>query len=207
MGIPPEIQAHIFEPFFTTKERGKGVGLGLSTVYGIVQGHGGFIAIESEPGRGSRFSIHLPAAGRDAGGESRASVPSDVSGTEAVLLLDDDATILESVGLWLARAGYPVFRAPDAEGALTLLRAGPDAIDIAVIDLNLPGMDGRQAIREIRALRPDLPIIAWSGFGGHGSAEAAEERIYFLGKPCPPAALAREIRKILGSSDPRAAGA
>ncbi|MBN1422003.1 MAG: PAS domain S-box protein [Planctomycetes bacterium] len=200
MGIPPEIQMHIFEPFFTTKEKGKGVGLGLPTVYGIIQSHDGFLDIESQSGRGSRFSLYLPAAGRPADDDSPSHALADVSGTEAVLLVDDDATILESVGLWLTRMGYHVFRVPDAERAIMLLRARPDAVDIAVIDLNLPGMDGHQAIREIRSLRPDLPVIAWSGLGGHGGGgDVAGERVRILAKPCPPAALAREIRRILSA--------
>lgn len=165
-GIDPAHLDKVFDPFFTTKEVGQGTGLGLSSVLGIVNGHGGFIQLESTPGRGTQFRIFFPAGVPADNGDGAAPVPSGPKGRgELVLLVDDERTVRYAARTMLERNGYRVVEARDGEDALERLAEQPDAVRAVVLDLLMPGMDGVELIRRLR-LRPGAPpIVAMTGVG------------------------------------------
>ena len=162
-GMTPEVMKHIFEPFYTTKEVGKGIGMGLSVIHGIARDHGGAITVESEPGKGSRFSVFFPLTGeRPAAGE-----PHTWSGRRAqgnILLVDDERPILSSVSKALKRLGYSVTVAADGVEAFDLFSPDPDSFDLVMTDLTMPRMNGVALAAKIREVRPDVPIILCTGF-------------------------------------------
>lgn len=164
-GVSPEQEDRIFEPFYTTKSRGQGTGLGLSTTLSIVKGHGGFMSLDSRSGEGSVFSILLPhAVGHS--GEPKNSEPVSVSGRFAqptILIVDDEPMMLEVNIDLLTFAGCKVLSASNGQEGLEAFRAQPAAINLVITDINMPIMDGPTMIRELRAERPDLPVLAVSG--------------------------------------------
>ncbi|WP_164929287.1 hybrid sensor histidine kinase/response regulator [Gloeobacter violaceus] len=158
-GITPEIVEKIFEPFFTTKELGKGTGLGLSTVLGIVKHHGGFVGVYSEPGRGTEFRVHLPAAaGSEVEPEAQAELPEGCG--ELVLVVDDEAAILEVIRTALESHNYRVVGAGNGLEAIAALRHSPQVV---LIDMMMPAMDGPAAIFALQDIDPHLPVVAMSG--------------------------------------------
>lgn len=164
-GIAPGTVGRIFEPFFTTKPVGVGTGLGLSVVQGIVRAHGGAISVDSTPGVGTTFHIRLPLALEPAA----PSAPSDAQAVppgrgERVLYLDDDEVMMTVASALLARWGYDVTAAHHAAEALALIRARSEGFDLVITDFNMPGMSGIEVLRELRRLRPSLPVILTSGF-------------------------------------------
>ncbi|MEO5770888.1 MAG: ATP-binding protein, partial [Burkholderiaceae bacterium] len=164
-GMDEATRARIFEPFFTTKALGQGTGLGLSVVHGIVTAHGGAIAVDSHPGRGSSFHVYFPGAPAAEGGE--ASVPAVLDATpgngEHVLYIDDDEVMTLMVGRLLERAGFRVTAHQDAWVAVTAVHDNPEAFDIVVTDYNMPEFSGLDVARDLASLRPDLPVIISSG--------------------------------------------
>jgi two-component system cell cycle sensor histidine kinase/response regulator CckA len=165
IGMDPATRERIFDPFFTTKPAGEGTGLGLAVVDGIVQGHGGVIKVESQPGRGSVFHLYFPAA------EGAPAVPATplpsalrASGGQRILFLDDEKALVLIAKAMLERLGYQVHGFTVAEEALAAFKADPTAFDLLVTDFNMPGASGLDVAREIRRLRPDLPIALASGF-------------------------------------------
>ncbi len=165
-GMDPATRARIFEPFFTTKPVDAGTGLGLSVVHGIVTEHGGRIEVETEPGRGSRFTLTLPLA--DAGIDSRPGghsglMPLD-GGGRRVLYADDDESMSIVVDGLLCRAGYEVTLFQDARAALAALRAWPEDFDLVITDYNMPHCSGIELAREVARLRPGLPVVISSGY-------------------------------------------
>jgi len=200
-GIPPEILPRIFEPFFTTKEPGKGTGLGLATVFGIVKQHGGCIQVASEPGRGTTFEVYLPALAETAAAASEAeSRPAPRGGTETILLVEDDADVRLVTCITLERHGYRVLEAPDGLAALELWRQHRDAVALLLTDLVMPGeLDGRELAQRLRADRPQLKVIYTSGY----SPELAGRQLHsqsgeaFLQKPCPAERLLETVRECL----------
>lgn len=192
-GIPPEIAGKIFEPFFTTKKLGEGTGLGLSTVYGIVKQSGGFIFNRPAPGRGTVFSVYLPAVALDAGQAMVATPPSAPSaGPEDValalaglriLLVEDEPGIRQILTRGLRRHGLSVRPVTDAEMALAALESG-EAFDALLSDVMMPGLDGVELARRARAAQPALAVLLMSGFAEpplHRAAETAG--IGFIAKP------------------------
>ncbi|GAB4175676.1 MAG: hypothetical protein OHK0024_12690 [Thalassobaculales bacterium] len=188
-GIPPDVLPRIFEPFFTTKPVGKGTGLGLSTVFGIVKQTGGFIAVDSTPGRGTRFTIDLPIHQGDgerlveaAAGEARAR---DLTGAGTVLLVEDE----DAVRLFAARAlrnkGYRVIEARNGEAAIDILADDGEPLDLMITDVVMPGIDGPSLIRQARERRPQLAVICISGYSEDSLADrlAGQEGVRFLPKP------------------------
>jgi len=200
-GIPPEILPRIFEPFFTTKEPGKGTGLGLATVFGIVKQHGGCIQVASEPGRGTTFEVYLPALAETTTAASEAeSRPGPRGGTETILLVEDDADVRLVTRLTLERHGYRVLEAPDGLAALELWRQHRDAVALLLTDLVMPGeLDGRELAQRLRADRPQLKVIYTSGYSPELAGRELHSRAgeAFLQKPCPAERLLETVRECL----------
>jgi len=205
-GMPDSVKDHLFEPFFTTKEPGKGTGLGLATVHGIVKQSGGHIGVYSEVGRGSTFKVYLP----------RIDVPPDapradeersggLRGSETILLIEDEAVVRKLARTVLANAGYKVLEARRGEEALLLAEKYPGSIHLALSDLIMPGMNGMELARRLEPIKPGLRTVFMSGYtdaailgGGILGLE-----IPFLGKPFTATALLRKVRESLNTG-PRA---
>ena len=163
-GMPPEIQKRIFDPFFTTKEIGKGTGLGLSTALTIIKSHGGFINVYSEAGKGTQFTIYLPAAETaERVKESKKELPYPTGNGELVLIVDDEENIRQITEATLRKFGYLTLTAADGTEALALYAQNFQKIKIVLTDMAMPFMDGAATIRALRKLNPTLPIIAASG--------------------------------------------
>ncbi len=167
-GIDKKDIGRVFEPFFTTKEMGRGIGLGLASVYGIIKGHGGHINVYSEKGHGTTFTFYLPASSREVASEAPKAVEAIRTGRETILLVDDEAGIRKVLGISLADSGYHVTTAGNGEEALTLFRALAPAI--VLTDIKMPDMDGIELLRRIKAEKPDTEVIM---FTGHGDMELA----------------------------------
>ena len=198
-GMDAETQAHIFEPFFTTKEQGKGTGLGLATVYGVVKQSGGFIWVYSELGKGTTFKIYLPRVDEATAAAAPASAPSQVlRGTETVLLTEDEQDVREVAREFLESAGYKVLQAPSGEAALTLAEEHAGSIDLLVTDMVMPGMSGQELARHLRDARKELRVLYMSGYSEHATREAAKsEGSAVLAKPFSRSALLRTAREVL----------
>jgi two-component system cell cycle sensor histidine kinase/response regulator CckA len=202
-GMDKETLQHIFDPFFSTKEVGRGTGLGLSIVYGIVKNHGGHIECRSEPGRGSRFDIYLPAL--ELSEESRAARPSKPprGGLETILLVDDEESIRDIGQQILTRLGYTVLTAADGETALAIYLEKGRQIDLVILDLIMPGMGGRQCLNRLLELNPQLKIIICSGH----VTEAESTNPIELGartvieKPYDANDLLESVRQVLDNKD------
>jgi two-component system, cell cycle sensor histidine kinase and response regulator CckA len=211
-GIPKDLLNKIFEPFFTTKEVGQGTGLGLSTVYGIVKQTGGFIAVESEVGKGATFRIYLPRY-RAAQGEiavtpveTEAQRHRDVTGQDTVLLVEDEDAVRSFAARALRMRGYQVMEANGGEAGLEIVRKHPGAIDLLVTDVVMPGMDGPTLVRAARRLRPGMRILFMSGYAEDAfrrNAERAEE-LQFLPKPFGIKQLAAKVKEVLSGAPPAA---
>jgi PAS domain S-box-containing protein len=202
-GMTPEVRDRIFEPFFTTKERGKGSGMGLATVYGIVRQHGGFIHVYSEPGQGTLFHVYLPVmenAIADSSQEGgKISNPKNLHGTETILLAEDHDSIRELTRQSLTRLGYQVLAAADGRQALRL--AELERPDIAVLDVVMPHMGGAATATRLLEQLPGLPILFTSGFSENANnAVALVPGSHYLQKPYGPTSLAGTIREILEGS-------
>jgi len=200
IGIPKTIQHRIFEPFFTTKGVGSGTGLGLATVLGIVKGHGGAIALASEAGAGTTFTIHLPAepAALASGGAAGAAefLP---GGGQLVLVVDDEPELRQTIRTLLERHGYRVATAFSGQDALLQVNLRPESFKAAITDLMMPQMDGVALIRVLRKTAPHLKLIATSGLGQHARTEELKalgiERV--LAKPFAPEELLRLLERQL----------
>ena len=154
----------IFEPFFTTKAPGEGTGLGLSVVHGIVRSHDGVIAVTSEPGHGTTFQIHFPVYEVRTPAFGISAVPRPLGGHQRVLVVDDEPAVARSSARILERFGYGVTFHTDPTEALAAFREHPDAFDLVISDLTMPGLSGLELAREMLALRPGLPVILTSGY-------------------------------------------
>ncbi|HEV3143354.1 MAG TPA: PAS domain S-box protein [Gemmataceae bacterium] len=203
-GMTPEVKARIFEPFFTTKEVGKGTGLGLATVYGIIKQSGGHIDVSSEPGHGTTFNIYLPRftdSSRDSAEiqHSTGALP----GTETILLAEDEDGVRILARTALADHGYTVLEAKNGQLALELARSHAGPIHLIVTDVVMPLMDGRQLAEQVIANRPETKVLYISGYTDdaiirHGVSKADAA---FLHKPFTPRSLARKVRKVLDGAD------
>jgi PAS domain S-box-containing protein len=202
-GMDRETQARLFEPFFTTKEVGKGTGLGLAMVYGIVKQNGGHILVESEPGCGAIFRLYFPTAAEPVP-EHPAPRPddptADASTDRVVLVVEDEDSIRDLVGMTLTRRGYRVLRARDGQSALELSRQYGKPIDLLLTDMIMPGLNGRQVAERITADRRETRVLFMSGhaegmLGRNGLIE--DQATELLRKPFTPSELARRVEEIL----------
>jgi two-component system, cell cycle sensor histidine kinase and response regulator CckA len=197
-GMSNEVRLRVFEPFFTTRERGRGTGLGLATVYGIIKNHGGFVTVKSNKGKGSTFNIYLPAS-RHALTKEQPCGEEVEKGTETVLLVEDEAAVLEVNKKMLQRLGYRVLAAASGEKAMELYKDNEDEIDIVVLDLIMPGMDGNVVFKRIREINPQEKILVASGYGMDNYADGSTNTVYtgMLQKPFSIKTLSRKMRGIL----------
>ncbi|MFB2938251.1 PAS domain S-box protein [Aerosakkonemataceae cyanobacterium BLCC-F154] len=197
-GISAEIVDRIFEPFFTTKELGKGTGLGLSTVLGIVKSHGGFINVYSELGKGTEFKVYLPAIEAQENQEiEEAQIPKG-SG-ELILIVDDETAIRDITKTSLESHGYKVISACDGQQAIATYKQNQDKINLVLLDMMMPNMDGSTTINEFQKINPNLSIIAMSGLTANAvNAEAASQQVKgFLSKPFTAEELLVTMQKVL----------
>jgi len=197
-GIKPENMEKIFEPYFTTKKKGEGTGLGLAVVHGIVRDHGGEVSAESVIGRGSVFSVYLPLLERPAvmnGESSPASLP---GGKERILFIDDEEMLVNLGKMFLERLGYLVTVATDPVGAIEVFRSDRNGFDLVITDKTMPRLTGYDVVREIRAIRADVPVILCSGFQDKEDLER-QSRLgidCFIAKPIALPQLAAAVRRI-----------
>ena len=200
VGIDRAARARLFEPFFTTKEFGKGTGLGLATVYGIVKQSGGYIWVYSEPGQGATFKVYLPRV--EPGGEPVAARPSParaLGGTETILLAEDEAAVRNLARRVLEKHGYKLLLAATGRDGVQLATQHAGPIDLLVTDVVMPEMGGRELAQRLAALQPGLKVLYLSGYTDdmivrHGVLEAG---VAFLQKPFTPDTLLRKIREVL----------
>lgn len=204
-GMTPETLAHLFEPFFTTKERGKGTGLGLATVYGVVKQSGGYITVESELGKGSCFKVYLPEIDEPVSVAVPAA-PSTESfrGTETILLVEDADALRKLAFTLLDQNGYHVLAAASGLDALKLIEANPCKIDLLLTDVIMPGINGRVLAERLAALQTGLKILYMSGYtdstiADHGVLDAGTSLLH---KPFSEEALIQKVREVLDSEKP-----
>ncbi len=203
IGMDSETQGRIFEPFFTTKEMGKGTGLGLATVYGIVKQSGGYIWVYSEPGYGTTFKIYLPRTEEAAETHAESAAQAKpLEGSETILVVEDDQNVRSLARKILERYGYTVLDARDPEDALEICRRHAGSIHLTVTDVVMPKMSGPELAEALHAIRPDLKILYMSGYAGAAIIKngVLKPGTAFLQKPITPDTLARKVREVLDSS-------
>jgi two-component system, cell cycle sensor histidine kinase and response regulator CckA len=201
-GMDAQTQSRIFEPFFTTKEKGKGTGLGLATVYGIVKQSGGYITVESELGRGSRFDVYLPAIERSADSKTpivATELPS--RGSETVLLVEDEDAVRSLVREVLRGRGYQVLEAQKSAEALEICNTHPGPIDLLVTDVVLPQISGRALAQQLNPARPEMKVLYISGYTDDKMLQHGIPGAAFLQKPFSSDVLARTVRNMLDSKN------
>jgi CheY-like chemotaxis protein len=210
-GMDAQTRAHLFEPFFTTKERGKGTGLGLTTVFGIVKQSGGGVDVYSEPGHGTSVNVYLPRSDRPATGETKSPAAESSRGSETILLVEDEEPVRNLVRDTLQREGYTVLDAPNAADARRMGRTYKGPIHLLIADVVMPKEGGRDLAHSLAPQRPSMKVLFMSGYtdlavvsSGLLNSEAA-----FIQKPFTPAALSAKVREILeenGHNSKRAGG-
>jgi PAS domain S-box-containing protein len=209
-GMPPEIRQHIFEPFFTTKEPGRGTGLGLAMVFGIVQQHQGWIECTSAPSEGTRFDVYFPherAVPHTGKSSPVLALVGELDkrsfrGTETILLVDDEPLIRNLGRTILETYGYTVMLAEDGQQALDVFSNNSNAIDLVILDLTMPVLSGRDALRLLRQIDPEIPVLFASGYSAEQAIDADSEQVTgFVGKPFPPQQLASAVRQALDQAE------
>lgn len=198
-GMDPAILAHIFEPFFTTKERGKGTGLGLATVYGIVKQSNGYIWVDSTPGQGTSFQIYLPLHVGEAAEESKSPSGEKLHGSEKILLVEDSEPLKKLAQKFLEAVGFHVLSAASGEEALQVAARYGGTFDLLLTDVVMPGMNGRVLAEQLLPRQPGMRVLYMSGYtdsfiAGHGVLEPG---IHLLHKPFTDEVLIRKVREVL----------
>jgi PAS domain S-box-containing protein len=196
-GMDASTMERIFDPYFTTKEVGKGSGLGLAVIHGIVKRHEGAITVQSEPGKGTTFSVYIP--GVDAQPEATMQVDNLLPrGSESILLVDDEPTVMEIGTILLKGLGYKVTSRTDSVEALEVFRSSPDVFDLVITDYTMPKLTGLDFAREVKRIRPDTPILLCTGFSEKITTDSVKELgMRLLMKPYSMRQISEEIRKIL----------
>jgi CheY-like chemotaxis protein len=207
--MPPEILKRIFDPYFTTKEVGKGTGLGLAVVHGIVKSYRGGITVSSEVGRGSTFDVYFPRVEipkEVAAAGAQESLPS--GGHERILLVDDEHAVAEIIQGMLNILGYRTSARTSSIEALELFRAKPDQFDLVITDMTMPNMTGDKLTGKLLEIRPDIPIILCTGYSEYITKEKGESigiRELLL-KPLAMKELAQAVRRVLDSNPVKGEG-
>jgi CheY-like chemotaxis protein len=205
VGMDPAVQEHLFEPFYTTKEPGKGTGLGLATVYGIVNQSGGSILVHSEADRGTSVKVFLPrvapAAEISAG---PVEIPAGLRGGETILLVEDQQEVRAVVQHMLGRHGYIDLAASHGNDALAAAREHQGDIDLLIADVVMPGMNGRDLVGQFLRELPDAQVLYMSGYTDDGVVlqGIVEQTVAFIQKPFTPATLLQKVREILDAENP-----
>jgi two-component system cell cycle sensor histidine kinase/response regulator CckA len=200
-GIPPEHLGKIFEPFFTTKEQGRGTGLGLSTVYGIVKQSGGFIFADSEVGKGTRFTVYLPVHHGTPESKLAARAEPTVAwaGGGRILLVEDEDTVRAVAERALTRAGYTITTASDGEEGLEIVEQG-ETFDLVLTDVVMPVMDGPAMAKAIRLIHPELPVLFMSGYAEEQLRKEIDlPRVYFIPKPFSVQQISEKVGVVLAA--------
>ena len=203
-GMSDEVKNHIFEPFFTTKDPGKGTGLGLATVYGIVKQSGGHIEVETAPERGTTFRVYLPGFDAPVGADQRADGGAAPAGGETVLLVEDDARVRKLTHRLLQQLGYTVLVAGGTEEALRVAAESPAPVDLLLTDVVMPGANGRVLAERLAARCPGVRVVFMSGYTDDAVVRHGVEyaRVNFLHKPFSPEALGHKVREVLDTGEP-----
>jgi CheY-like chemotaxis protein len=202
VGIDRETQKRIFEPFFTTKEMGRGTGLGLASVYGIVKGHGGYINVYSEQDHGTTFTIYLPASKKEAAAEEDI-LAAVTKGTGTILLIDDEQMILDVGRELLEELGYTVLPVLGGKDAVDAFEKKQDKIDLVIMDMIMPEMSGSETFDRLKGIKPDAKILLSSGYSINGQAAKILRRGCdgFIQKPFNMHQLGDKIQNILNIED------
>ena len=204
-GMDKETMEHIYEPFFTTKKTGKGTGLGLAMVYGIVKNHNGHITNYSMPGKGATFQIYFPVLETDAkvqaGEEKEEEIP---CGSETILLVDDEESILETGKSMLERFGYTAITAESCEKAIEIFsKSALPYPDLVILDIGMPGIGGHQCLKELFRIDPDIRLIIASGYSPSGKVEETIKSgsAGFIGKPYNLTNMMKKVREVLDDKE------
>jgi len=202
VGMDEKTRERIFEPFFTTKEMGRGTGLGLASVYGIIKGHNGYIEVQSEVSAGTTFHLFLPVSEKKIQETASGGSELILKGCETILLVDDEEGILEIGRSMIETLGYQVMTAHSGEEGLALYKTSKDRIDLVLLDMIMPGMNGGKVYDRLKAINPDVNVLLISGYSIEGEAKEILARGCngFMQKPFKIEALSRKIRDILGTS-------
>ena len=198
VGMDEKTKARIFEPFFTTKELGRGTGLGLAMVYGIIKNHNGFIDVISEPACGTTFALYLPASEKKAS-RDKPAVPETLRGSETILLVDDEPNVLAVSKALLESLGYTVYGMGSGQEAIAFYKEKKDDIDLVILDMIMPGLSGSETFDTIRELNPSARTILSSGYSLNGQAQQIMNKGChgFIQKPFNVTDISRKVREVL----------
>jgi two-component system cell cycle sensor histidine kinase/response regulator CckA len=197
-GMDEKTMKRIFDPFFTTKEMGRGTGLGLAMVYGIIKGHNGIINVYSEPGHGTTFTLYLPASEKEALKEKSFSLEL-LNGSEAILIVDDEPIVLSVSKEILESLGYTVYGMGSGEEAINFYKEMKNSIDLIILDMIMPGLSGSETFDRIKEFNSSAKILLSSGYSLNGQAKKilAKGCRGFIQKPFDIAQISRKIREVL----------
>ncbi|MCP4723802.1 MAG: response regulator, partial [bacterium] len=197
IGIPDEIVENIFEPFFTTKGEGKGTGLGLATVYGIITNHGGHLSVTSEPGKGTSIIISLPVSGKKV--KAKKKDKKLIRGTGRILIIDDEKNVRQYTEAMLRRMGYEVILAEDGSEGVKIYKKNKDIIDLVLLDMIMPVKSGKETLAEMQKVKPDVRVVLFSGYSKEGQAEEIMKKGVkgFIQKPFSAEQLSKTVKKAI----------